>query len=338
MTSRRQPRGYPPLTGYPGRFYLGFRRNPTNFEPKGFEFDVNRLNRIRFILRAQCTVPLFIGGLVLALGQNLGQRSLAAPRSPHPVAVEGPTSAPNREPSNPGFTPDIGNGPTIARIRRRGYLKVGIQTQVRPLAFGDADRPQGFEVELAQQLALGILGRAEALRFEPLLRRDRLTALTDGRVDLVIAGLTRTNARQRLIRMSIPYYIDGLGILLPRSAQIPPRVNLAQGPIALIQGSESIAVVKTRWPQAQLLAVPSYMAAYQALETGQATAFVGDRSLLIGWQQDHPQYQTLPDRLSGAPLAVGIAKGQEDLAQAVDRQLVQLKDWLQTTAQRWGLP
>jgi polar amino acid transport system substrate-binding protein len=227
-------------------------------------------------------------------------------------------------------------GPTIARIRRRGYLIVGIQTQVRPLSFGA--EPQGLEIELAQQLALGLLGQVSAVRFVPLLHRDRLPALQDGRVDVVIAGLTRTNARQRLIRMTAPYYFDGLGVIVPTSAGTPQGATLNRGPIAVLEGSESIAVVKSRWPRARLVAVGSYEAAYQALETGQALAFVGDRSVLIGWQQEFPQYRCLDDRLSSAPLAIGLAKGQDDLALALDRQLVQLGPWLKTAAQRWGLP
>jgi polar amino acid transport system substrate-binding protein len=281
---------------------------------------VNRFNRvrhqIRLRLRAQNTVPVFIGLILLWAAGLPGLADVSSIESARQFTVANPAD----------------DGPTIARIRRRGYLIVGIQTQVRPLSFGA--EPQGLEIELAQQLALGLLGQASAVRFVPLLHRDRLPALQDGRVDLVIAGLTRTHARQRLIRMTAPYYFDGLGVIVPKSV----TGLRGSGPIAVLQGSEAIAVVKSRWPQATLVAVESYAAAYQALESGQAQAFVGDRSVLIGWQQEFPQYRCLDDRLSSAPLAIGLAKGQDDLALALDRQLVQLGPWLKTAAQRWGLP
>jgi ABC-type amino acid transport substrate-binding protein len=60
--------------------------------------------------------------------------------------------------------------------------------------------------------------------------------------------------------------------------------------------------------------------------------------VLIGWQQEFPQYRCLDDRLSSAPLAIGLAKGQDDLAVAVDRQLLHLGPWLKAAVQRWGLP
>ncbi len=277
---------------------------------------MNRLNRVRLPLRAQNTVPIFVGVLLLL-----------ATASPGPAELDRPES---------GIASSLSDeGPTIAQIRRRGYLIVGIQTQVRPLAFGKT--PQGLEIELAQKLALGLLGQESAVRFVPLLHRDRLPAIQEGRVDLVIAGLTRTNARQRVIRMTAPYYFDGLGVIAPESAGNLKGSNLAQGPIAVLENSEAIAVVKSRWPLARLVAVGSYQAAYQALETRQALAFVGDRSVLIGWQQEFPQYRCLDDRLSSAPLAIGLAKGQEDLALAIDRQLLQLKPWINAAIQRWGL-
>jgi polar amino acid transport system substrate-binding protein len=268
-------------------------------------------------------VPIFVGLSLLATGLP-GLAELGRIESSRDVAVADASDASDE-------------GPTIARIRRRGYLIVGIQIQVRPLSFG-ADSPQGLEIELAQQLAAGLLGQASAVRFVPLRHRDRLLALQDGRVDLVIAGLTRTNARQRLIRMTAPYYFDGLGVIVRNPAGTSNRNALSQGPIAVLEGSESIAVVKSRWPLARLVAVSSYAAAYQAMESVQAEAFVGDRSVLIGWQQEFPQYRCLDDRLSSAPLAIGLAKGQDDLALAVDRQLVQLGPWLKAAVQRWGLP
>jgi polar amino acid transport system substrate-binding protein len=279
---------------------------------------VNRLNRVRHPLRAQDTVPIFVGLLLFAdlLGWSTPTRA-----EPAGVGLE-------------AVRPIVEDGPTIARIRRRGYLIVGIQTQIRPLAFGET--PQGLEIELAQKLALGLLGQESAVRFVPLLHRDRLPAIQAGQVDLVIAGLTRTNARQRVIRMTAPYYFDGLGVIMRRSAEVKAP-NLAQGPIAVLAGSEAIAVVKSRWPLARLVAVGSYQAAYDAMEAGQAQAFVGDRSVLIGWQQEFPQYRCLADRLSSAPLAIGLAKGQDDLAWAIDRQLLHLGPWLKAAIPRWGL-
>jgi polar amino acid transport system substrate-binding protein len=300
-------------------------------------------------------VPIFVGKILgcnrvrpwLAIG--LGCLLPIAPSIAADRTIAADRNVPTRlEISEASEAPEAQTeGPTIARIRQRGYLNIGIQIQVKPLAFGEPDRPQGLEVELAQQLAQGLLGRADRIRWVPLLHRDRLTALVDGRVDLLIAGLTRTHGRQRIIRMSAPYYIDGLGLIQPRQAQPrqaqprqPQPRQLGQGPIAVLEGSEAIAVVKSRWPQAKLLGVTSYQAAYQALETGQAQTFVGDRSILVGWQQDHPDYDLRPDRLSSAPLAIGIAKGQDDLAQAIDRQLLDLtaNGWLQRATQRWGLP
>jgi polar amino acid transport system substrate-binding protein len=87
--------------------------------------------------------------------------------------------------------------------------------------------------------------------------------------------------------------------------------------------------------------VDSYQGALALLEAGQAAAFVGDRTILVGWSQAHPEYRVLPDRLSSEPLAIAIPKGPQSgaLLVAINQALQTLEDsgWLQDQQRQWGL-
>lgn len=50
----------------------------------------------------------------------------------------------------------------------------------------------GFEIDLARRLAQDLLGDPQAVRLVPLAHRDRLYALLNDEVDLVVAQLTAT--------------------------------------------------------------------------------------------------------------------------------------------------
>ncbi|HEY1882673.1 MAG TPA: family 1 glycosylhydrolase [Candidatus Cybelea sp.] len=64
----------------------------------------------------------------------------------------------------------------IARIRKRGVLRVGIQPGVTGLCTLDGDRYEGLEPSVARKMALLIFGDGERVKFVPLRGEHRLNA------------------------------------------------------------------------------------------------------------------------------------------------------------------
>ncbi len=229
----------------------------------------------------------------------------------------------------------------LSEIQRRGYLIVGVKDNLRPLGFQDeAGELQGFEIEIARRLAETLLGDAEAIQLRPVANRDRLPWLLDDEVDLVIAQVSQTPGRSRLVNFSPPYYFDGTA-LITRQPDINRLADLRQRRVAVLYQSAAIAVLRHQIPNVELVGVESYQDAYQELEAGTVAAFAGDITVLTGWQQTHPDYNLLGDRLSSVPLAVMMPKGleYEPLRQAVNGAIVrwQQEGWLDNRAREWGL-
>lgn len=230
----------------------------------------------------------------------------------------------------------------LQEIERRGHLIVGVKENLRPLGFRDeAGELAGLEIDLAHWLAEQLLGDAEAVVFQPLTNQERLSMLLDDRVDLVIARLTATVSRSRLIDFSTPYYLDGTA-LISRSGGLQSLSDLRQQTIAVLSGADTIAVMRFYLPTARLVSVESYEQAKTLLDSNQAAAFAADASVLAGWVQEDPQYQLVPTLLSTEALAVGMPRGlqYDDLRRQVNAAIDQWQTTgvLQERILHWGLP
>jgi len=230
----------------------------------------------------------------------------------------------------------------LEEIRSRGYLVVGVKDNLRPLGYRTSDGTlQGFEIDLAHRLAEEIFDRPDSLVLKPLRNLDRLNRLLDGDVDILIAGVTHTSSRARVVSFSVPYYLDGMA-LGTRHPEVDRTSDLAQKTIALLEGSSNIAITRYLLPGATLVGVDSYEEGKSHLATNQAQAFAGDSSVLSGWVQEFPEYRLLPSSLSVKPIGVVIPKGiqHDDLRRYVNRTITRWHEegWLSQRAKTWGLP
>lgn len=230
----------------------------------------------------------------------------------------------------------------LSDIRQRGYLIVGVKDNLRPLGFRNAaGQLEGLEIDLAHQLAKALLGNEAAVQFQPLSNQERIPALLEGKVDLLVAQMSVTGSRARIVDFSLPYYLDATGFIT-LDARIQSIAALQQATIAVLKGSSTIAVVRSRLPQARLVGVDSYMAAKQLLESGQAQAFASDATVLTGWVQEFPQYRLLPESTDAEALAVTLPRGlqYDTLRQQVDQAIVQWQTsgMLRQRVLQWGLP
>ncbi len=228
----------------------------------------------------------------------------------------------------------------LSEIEARGHLNVAVKGNLRPLGFKGAEgNLQGFEIDLARRLAQEILGDADAVEFKPVPNTDRLDIVIKGEVDLTIAQVSQTKARSRLVNFSRHYYLDRVSFVT-KDDSLKQR-DLSQAKIAILNQSSTIAEVRFKFPEAELIGVDSYQEALSLLEDGEATAFAGDHTVLAGWIQEYPQYRLLSQQIGGEALAVVMPKGLQysSLHQIVNQTILELREsgWLEEKAAEWGL-
>ena len=229
----------------------------------------------------------------------------------------------------------------LSEIVSEGKLKVAVKDDVRPLGFTDrAGNLVGLEIDIARKLAEELLKNSEAIEFVPVNNTERLQVILEDEVDLAIARVAVTTPRSRIVDFSPYYYLDGTGIVT-KNTEIENTDDLTQSRIAVLENSATIAVVRNRLPNATLIGADSYQQALELIETDRADAFASDRSILTGWVQEYPTYNLLPERLSGAGLAVVMPKGLQyrELRSQIDSAIAKWKKsgWLEERVEYWGL-
>lgn len=225
---------------------------------------------------------------------------------------------------------------TWQKVQERQYLRIGVKDNTPPLGWRDQQGNwQGLEIDIARELALELLGDRNAVQFIPVSNRERIAALPQ--LDMVIAQMTVTPNRQRLVDFSLPYYTDSTIVIARRSLT---RTDLKG--ILVLKGSTAIAVLQERFPQVPTIGIDSYQQGITALQQNSNFGLAGDLTILSPWLQQNPDYSQLGGRLSFHSLAIALPKGLDsaELRQRV-RQVInkwRSNGWLAQRHRAWGLP
>lgn len=227
-------------------------------------------------------------------------------------------------------------------IKARGKIIVGVKDNLPPLGFTDSQgNLQGFEIDLARQLAQELFGDKQAVKFVPLLNQDRLNAVIEDYVDIAIASITSNSSRQRLVDFSDIYYFSGTGIMVKKNSFFG-NIRDFSGQIGVLDNSRAIAEIQYNFPQLSLRGVSSYQEALELMEKGEIQGFAGDVVILTGITQQNSNYQLLPNIIGAYPIAIALPKGRQyqSLRNQINQVMRKLKqeDWFQQKAQHWGLP
>ena len=185
-----------------------------------------------------------------------------------------------------------------------------------------------------------LFGDKQAVKLVPILNQNRLQAVIEDQVDLVIADVSVNSSRQRIVDFSHHYFLSATGIIIKKSSA-PMNLRNSAHKIGILQYSRAIAQIKYNLPKTELIPVASYQEAFTLMEKGEIDGFAGDIPVLTGWQQEHPEYELLPNLWGGYPLAIVLPKGRQyqSLRDKINQIIKQLKQegWLQERAKYWGL-
>jgi len=205
----------------------------------------------------------------------------------------------------------------IEEIKARGYVRIGVSLGGEPVGFRDArNEPVGYDVDVARQLAarLGV-----PVRFSDVSSDARISMLRSRQLDLVVANVSITPQRARVVDFSAPYNLAGLRVIAQKSAGIKALADLNGKRVVVGRGTTADAFLKQSAPRAQFIYTDTFAPdGVLLLQQKRADAGIEDSSLLDYLASKNPQLETLPTLYGNTPIGIAMAKGDPALLKFVN--------------------
>jgi polar amino acid transport system substrate-binding protein len=173
----------------------------------------------------------------------------------------------------------------LQQVLDRGKLIVGTGSLNPPWHFKDEQgNPVGFDVDIGKIIAKGIFDDPEKVEFIIQGSDARIPNLVTDKVDITCQFMTVTAGRAQQVNFTIPYYREGVGLLMLNDGKYQSYDDLkAAGSavtVSVLQNVYAEEMVHQALPEAKVDQYESVDLMYQALNSRRAEAAATDMSSL----------------------------------------------------------
>ena len=290
---------------------------------------------------------LLLAGLAAALLAGCGsgtdraeQVALAALATPVPAVPSSSSPTVSCNPNTltaslrpPASMPSPGALPAgsfMAKIKRRGYLRAGVNASF--LGFGylnpaRGNQFEGFEIDLVREIAKAIFGSTNPkyVKFEALAVPQRIPFVRSGQVDIVADAVTITCARKQQVDFSTVYYDAAQRVLVPITSPVKGIGDMGGMRVCATAGSAPLDYIKTYMPMSIAVPAPQAIDCLVYLQEGRVDAISTDDSILLGFTAQDPYTKIVGPRLTDVPYGMAISQAHPDFVRFVNGVLARLR-------------
>ncbi|MGW1063308.1 glutamate ABC transporter substrate-binding protein [Streptomyces aureus] len=259
------------------------------------------------------------------------------------------------DPQDRSLSPSGADGATIDAIKNRKdrRLIVGVDQNSYHWGYRDPNNPkaggdlEGFDIDLVHAIAKNILGDENAVQFRAIPTSQRIPALQQGKVDMVVRTMTITCERLRQVTFSAPYFKTGQQVLAPANSGITGYdKSLAGKRICSAASSTAYDRLKSDRdhhklaPSAVVLPpVPNQLDCLVRLQLGEADAVVTDGALAASQAAQDPTVKLEGGTFTTEYYGVAMNLGAKDLVRRVNQVLADYrKDGWRQSYDKWLAP
>ena len=264
-------------------------------------------------------------------------------------------------------SPTAKGATTLERVRSSGTLKLGYRIDARPFSYQEPNNPSGYSIDLCQHLADMVKSEmnlpALKVQWVPVTLENQLTAVERHDIDVMCGSVSVTLERRKQVDFSSSIFPGGVGVVTRSNAPKQLRNILAgqaqdyrptwravalnvlrEQTFITVPGTTAETWLEQRGEELQVQSrtgtVPNYETGIKAVLAGQAGGFFAERAVLLDDVRRNPSSDdlTVIDRqFTYEPLALAIARGDDDFRLFVDRSLSQFFNapGFATTYEKW---
>ncbi|MEU9453884.1 glutamate ABC transporter substrate-binding protein [Streptomyces sp. NPDC048277] len=253
---------------------------------------------------------------------------------------------------NDTWSPSSADGTTIDAIKARTGAKrkliVGVDQNSYRWGYRNPNNSgaelEGFDIDLVHRIAQDILGDPNAVQFKAIPTSQRIPAIQDGRVDMVVRTMTINCDRLKDVAFSAPYFKTGQQVLAPKSSSITGyNSTLAHKKICTAAGSTAYAKLDADKKSGKLVAsadisttVPSQLDCLVRLQLGEVDAVVTDGALAASQAAQDPTVELKGAAFTTEYYGVAMKQDATDLVRRVNQILVDYRaDGWQASYDKW---
>ena len=186
----------------------------------------------------------------------------------------------------------------------------------------DSGEFEGIDIEVAGAIAekLGLELQVDDMDFDAAL-----LATQSGKSDMVMAGVTVTDERQKVMDFSDTYAEGIQSIIVPEDSDIASADDLAGKIIGTQRGTTGYIYCTDDFGEDSVVAYDDGLTAVQALNNGQVDAVVIDNAPAKEFVAANPGLKILDTAYAQEDYAIGVAKGNTELLNAINGALEELQ-------------
>ncbi len=174
-------------------------------------------------------------------------------------------------------------GGKLQEVINRKKLLVGTGTGNPPWHFqDDSGKLAGYDVEIGHIVANALFGDREAVEYVQEASDARIPNLLTNKVDVIIQFMTVNAKRAQQVEFTIPYYREGVGLLVPATGKYKDFAALKAGgsavTVSALANADAEAMVHQGLPDAKVLQLDSQANVMQAADSGRVDAAAVDQS------------------------------------------------------------
>lgn len=213
-----------------------------------------------------------------------------------------------------------------SKIKKRGYLIVGLSTDYAPMEFHSTingqDKIIGSDISLAQKAGkdMGVRLEIKEMNFDNLIG-----ALTTGKIDLSITGMVDTPEREKIVDFSHPYYYESPVMLIRRSdkSKFKKIQDFAGQKVGVQKQTTQESLAKDQLTGAKIVSVSKLTDVIAQLSANKVSGVVAAGVIAQAYAKQNKNFLVINPNFAAvkSPIAVAMPKNAPLLKSSVNHSI-----------------
>jgi ABC-type amino acid transport substrate-binding protein len=192
----------------------------------------------------------------------------------------------------------------------------------------------GYSIDICSRIVTALkrkIGTEVKIKYVPVTAKNRFSALTNNKIDILCGSTTKTLARSELVDFTQLTFVTGASLMTLKSSNMSDLSSLSGKKIGVVKNTTTVNalnhLLKESLTDAKVVKVGSASDGLAKLRSGAIDAFSSDQVVLIGLAttlNDVTNFVIASEVFSFEPFALAVRRNDADFRLVADRVISHL--------------